>query len=166
MNLSTFSDKKSCNTSTTLQNSVAQFVSNSWASCISWLTLSDMYTVLSVGVVHNACATSKKKVKHMDLYSVLSRSASNALLLPVSQRWSALIHTASTSVTASFNMTTVWPTYTRTAQFYLQNLTEILAHTWYMSWLFAIVWQRSDVSYTCSCALCITAGWQAGREGH
>ena len=31
--LSTFSDKKSCNTSTTLQNSVAQFVSDSWASC-------------------------------------------------------------------------------------------------------------------------------------
>jgi len=28
-----FSDKKSCNISTTLQNSVAQFVSNSWASC-------------------------------------------------------------------------------------------------------------------------------------
>ena len=31
--LSTFSDKQSCNTSTTLQNSVAQFVSDSWASC-------------------------------------------------------------------------------------------------------------------------------------
>ena len=28
-----FSDKKSCNTSTTLQNNVAQFVSDSWASC-------------------------------------------------------------------------------------------------------------------------------------
>jgi len=31
--LSTFSDKKSCNTSTTLQNSPAQFVSDSWAFC-------------------------------------------------------------------------------------------------------------------------------------
>ena len=29
-----FSDKKSCNTSTTLQNSVEQFVSDSWASCL------------------------------------------------------------------------------------------------------------------------------------
>ena len=31
--LSTHSDKKSCNTSTTLQNSNARFVSDSWASC-------------------------------------------------------------------------------------------------------------------------------------
>jgi len=32
--LSTFSDRKSCNTSTTLQNSIAQFVSDSGASCL------------------------------------------------------------------------------------------------------------------------------------
>ena len=32
--LSTYSDKKSCHTSTTLQTSIAQFVSDSWASCI------------------------------------------------------------------------------------------------------------------------------------
>jgi len=31
--LSTYSDKKSCHTSTTLQTSIAQFVSDSWASC-------------------------------------------------------------------------------------------------------------------------------------
>jgi len=31
--LSTFSNKTSCNTSKTLQNSIAQFVSDSWASC-------------------------------------------------------------------------------------------------------------------------------------
>jgi len=34
--LSTYSDKKSCHTSTTLQTSIAQFVSYSWASCFSW----------------------------------------------------------------------------------------------------------------------------------
>ena len=32
--LSTYSDKKSCHTSTTLQTSIARFVSDSWASCI------------------------------------------------------------------------------------------------------------------------------------
>ena len=32
VNFSTYSDRKSCNTSTTLQNSVARFVSDSWAS--------------------------------------------------------------------------------------------------------------------------------------
>ena len=32
VNFSTYSDRKSCNTSTTLQNSVARFVSGSWAS--------------------------------------------------------------------------------------------------------------------------------------
>ena len=31
--LSTYSDKKSCHTSTTLQTSTARFVSDSWASC-------------------------------------------------------------------------------------------------------------------------------------
>ena len=31
--LSTYSDKKSCHTSTTLQTSIARFVSDSWASC-------------------------------------------------------------------------------------------------------------------------------------
>jgi len=33
--LSTYSDKKSCHTSTTLQTSNARFVSDSWASCLS-----------------------------------------------------------------------------------------------------------------------------------
>jgi len=33
--LSTYSDKKSCHTSTTLQTSIAQSVSDSWASCYS-----------------------------------------------------------------------------------------------------------------------------------
>ena len=32
--LSTYSDKKSCHTSTTLQTSIVRFVSNSWASCV------------------------------------------------------------------------------------------------------------------------------------
>jgi len=32
--LFTYSDKKSCHTSTTLQTSIARFVSDSWASCI------------------------------------------------------------------------------------------------------------------------------------
>ena len=31
--LSTYSDKKSCHTATTLQTSIARFVSDSWASC-------------------------------------------------------------------------------------------------------------------------------------
>jgi len=31
--LSTYSDKKSCNTSTTLQSGITRCVSNSWASC-------------------------------------------------------------------------------------------------------------------------------------
>jgi len=33
--LSTYSDKKSCHTSTTLQNIIAWFVSDSWASCLT-----------------------------------------------------------------------------------------------------------------------------------
>ena len=36
-----FSDKKSCNSSTTLQNSNAQFVSDSWASCFTKLSVCD-----------------------------------------------------------------------------------------------------------------------------
>jgi len=46
-----FSDKKSCNTSTTLQNSVAQFVSDSWVSCLSYLTLNNMVTLKSASEV-------------------------------------------------------------------------------------------------------------------
>ena len=34
--LSTYSDKKSCRTSTTLQTSIVCFVSDSWASCKCW----------------------------------------------------------------------------------------------------------------------------------
>jgi len=34
--LSTYSDKKSCHTSTTLQTSIARFVSDSWASYCIW----------------------------------------------------------------------------------------------------------------------------------
>jgi len=37
--LSTYSDKKSCHTSTTLQTSSARFVSDSWASCTVHLTV-------------------------------------------------------------------------------------------------------------------------------
>jgi len=33
--MSTYSDKKSCHTSKTLQTTIAQFVSDSWASCWS-----------------------------------------------------------------------------------------------------------------------------------
>jgi len=35
--LTTYSDKKSCHTSTTLQTSIGRFVSDSWASCLALL---------------------------------------------------------------------------------------------------------------------------------
>ena len=54
--LSTYSDRKSCHTSTTLQTSIARFVSDSWASCdrnchfifslvLIWCLLGDCYLV-------------------------------------------------------------------------------------------------------------------------
>ena len=51
--LSTFSDKKSCNTSTTLQNSITWFVSDSWASCLKalymfWYYLKVLHIFLQV----------------------------------------------------------------------------------------------------------------------
>jgi len=42
--LSTYCDKKSYHTSTTLQTSIARFVSDSWASC--WLSDDDMHQKL------------------------------------------------------------------------------------------------------------------------
>jgi len=45
--LSTYSDKKSCHTSTTLQTSIARFVSDSWASCshMGWAKTTVQYEV-------------------------------------------------------------------------------------------------------------------------
>ena len=54
--LSTYSDRKSCHTSTTLQTSITRFVSDSWASCdrnchfifslvLIWCLLGDCYLV-------------------------------------------------------------------------------------------------------------------------
>jgi len=44
--LSTYSDKKFCHTSTTLQTSIARFVSDSWASCCySWKRPCDYHAI-------------------------------------------------------------------------------------------------------------------------
>ena len=44
--LSTYSDKKSCHTSTTLQTSIARFVSDSWASCYTVLYCTILYCIV------------------------------------------------------------------------------------------------------------------------
>ena len=43
--LSAYSDKKSCHTSTTLQTSIARFVSDIWASCTVWHNDIGLHTV-------------------------------------------------------------------------------------------------------------------------
>ena len=51
--LSTYSDKKSCHTLTTLQTSIARFVSDNWASCFS---RSGSYTMQFIFSVPNVMA--------------------------------------------------------------------------------------------------------------
>jgi len=58
--LSTYSDKKSCHTSTTLQTSIARFVSDSWASC--FVSPGDVPAIITQYVAwmvrqFNACQT-------------------------------------------------------------------------------------------------------------